>query len=398
MAWCERERSLVALADLGMEFRQLTQRANRANVSFYPVDARGLVVFDNDLGTGRRVLSPTADAAGLTRRRDGLRTLAADTDGTVVVDTALEQALPRLLTDVGSYYLLGYVSTNPKTDGKYRRLTVRVRRPDVTVRARPGYLAPTAAELNPRSSSTSERSSSVSTPVSEALSRLPVSRKAPPLYLATAGGRGVVRVVVELDRTTAAAPEWSRGGAFLIDLEPADGTGGPRRTSRVDLPAGARVEEATLPDGELLRPGRYQVKVQATPEGGRAINLASTVEIPGPTALLGTAVISSRRGPGTGKHYEPTADARFRRTERVSLEVAKLAEDVVVTGQLLNPGGQVLQVPVTVSERPETTGPPTIVAEVMLAPLAAGEYVVELTAKAGSKTELRTFAIRMVPG
>ena len=54
---------------------------------------------------------------------------------------------PRLMTDIGSYYLLGYVSTNTKLDGRYRRLTVRVMRPGVTVRARPGYLAPSASEV-----------------------------------------------------------------------------------------------------------------------------------------------------------------------------------------------------------------------------------------------------------
>jgi VWFA-related protein len=135
---CERERSLVALSDLAMEFRLLTQRANRANVSFYPVDARGLVVFDQEaIASTRQNPSLMADGARLDRRRQAMRELAAETDGTVVVDSALDVALPRLMTDIGSYYLLGYVSTNTKLDGRYRRLTVRVKRPGVTVRARP---------------------------------------------------------------------------------------------------------------------------------------------------------------------------------------------------------------------------------------------------------------------
>ena len=146
---CERERSLLALADLQMEFDRLTQRANRANVSFYPIDPRGLVAFDSPIGPDRPP-GPAADAQILRRRQDGLRVLAAETDGTVVLNTNIDKALPRLLTDIGSYYLLGYVSTNPKLDGRYRRLTVRVKRPGLTVRARPGYLAPTAAELSAR--------------------------------------------------------------------------------------------------------------------------------------------------------------------------------------------------------------------------------------------------------
>ena len=44
--------TMLAYSDHEFEFRELLQRANRANVSFYPIDARGLVVFDTPIEWG----------------------------------------------------------------------------------------------------------------------------------------------------------------------------------------------------------------------------------------------------------------------------------------------------------------------------------------------------------
>ena len=53
----------------------------------------------------------------------------------------------RVAADLSSYYLLGYYSTNLKLDGKFHAIKVRVNRAGVQVRARRGYLAPSAAEM-----------------------------------------------------------------------------------------------------------------------------------------------------------------------------------------------------------------------------------------------------------
>ena len=144
--WCERERLRLAAEDLEQDFRTLLQRANRANVSFYTVDPRGLVVFDEDLSL-RRATNITADRARLGSRQNALRELAENTDGIAVLNTNnIDAAMQRMLADIDSYYLLGYYSTNTKLDGRFRKLTVRAKRPGVNIRARPGYLAPTEAE------------------------------------------------------------------------------------------------------------------------------------------------------------------------------------------------------------------------------------------------------------
>ncbi len=400
---CRRERSLVALSDLAMEFRLMMQRANRANISFYPVDARGLIAFDRDDIAGSATNpSLMADNDGLNRRRNAMRELAAETDGTVVVDSALDTALPRVMADLGSSYLLGYVSTNTKLDGRYRRLAVGVTRPGVTVRARPGYLAPSAADVAAvQTSAATSRATSTPSTVSDALSRLPASRRAAVLHLQASGAPGHLSITVELDRGTAAQPEWAKGGRLSLALEPADRGAGTRASVVETLVPGARVHTMHLPDGadQAIVAGRYQVRVEALAEGARTpLVISIIVDVPGGAGLLGSALLAARRGPGTGRAYEPTADARFRRTERLRAEVARLDAAAVVTGRLLNRAGQSMQVPVTITERPGTDhAPATVVAELALAPLAAGEYVLEVMAAGGDRTETRSYAIRLVP-
>ncbi|MGE0816881.1 MAG: hypothetical protein AB7O93_26315, partial [Vicinamibacterales bacterium] len=396
--WCERERALVALADLSMEFRLMLQRANRALISFYPVEPRSLAAPE-----AADAAAAPGDARDRSRRTASLRDLAADSVGAVVSSEAAGSVESRLSADVGPYYLLGYEPTNAKPDGRYRRLTVRVRRPGTTVRTRPGYLAASTRPAAPPSppsalgtpSSTRPRPSSSA---GSALSRLPVSRRPPPVYLQAGGGRGDIALVVELDRATAALPEWAKGGEVVVDVEPADGSARRGASVKAALDPGQRIRAFTLPVGETLRPGRYQVHVSAGPGSGRAGVTASTVvDVPAPSALLGSAPIASRRGPGTGRTYQPTADPRFRRTERLSLAVAKLSADAVVTGRLLNGAEQPMQVPVAITERVDDASQArVVVADVAFAPLAAGDYVLELTATAGRATETLVYAVRIV--
>jgi hypothetical protein len=83
----------------------------------------------------------------MSSRQGGLRELAGNTGGAVVLNTNdVKGGLARITSDLGAYYLMQYYSTNAKLDGKYRRITVKTKRPGIQVRARDGYLAPTEAE------------------------------------------------------------------------------------------------------------------------------------------------------------------------------------------------------------------------------------------------------------
>ncbi len=144
---CDRDQMDLAMTNDDRYFRDLLEDANRANVSFYPVDPRGLPAVDSDIGPGQP-LPPALDRAVLQQRIDTLRILAENTDGIALVNSNdLDKQMRRLAADLTSYYLIGYSSTNAKLDGGFRTIKVKVSRPRVEVRARHGYRAASAAEL-----------------------------------------------------------------------------------------------------------------------------------------------------------------------------------------------------------------------------------------------------------
>jgi Ca-activated chloride channel homolog len=79
------------------------------------------------------------------RARSFLSSLAQLSGGRVFQPTAsreLAAIYQSILDELGTQYVLGYVSDNPKHDGKYRRITVELKRPALKVRHRPGYDGP----------------------------------------------------------------------------------------------------------------------------------------------------------------------------------------------------------------------------------------------------------------
>ena len=75
-----------------------------------------------------------------------LRTLAQDSGGRAfhVQDIAQLPAVYQQIADeLANQYTMGYSSKNPKRDGAWRRIVVRVNRPAVNARTKSGYFAPT---------------------------------------------------------------------------------------------------------------------------------------------------------------------------------------------------------------------------------------------------------------
>ena len=113
---------------------------------------------------------------------------------------------------------------------------------------------------------------------------------------------------------------------------------------------------------------------------------------------VGTGLLALRRGPSTGLAYIATADPRFRRTERLRVEVPLAAADYVGTARLLTRAGQPMPLVATYSTRVDASTNVTFgVADIVLAPLAEGDYVFEATLTKGGKSEVVAYGFRIVP-
>jgi Ca-activated chloride channel family protein len=81
-------------------------------------------------------------------QRQRLTQIAVETGGEAFFPSAMkdvEDAYAKILKQIHAQYTLGYVSTNPAKDGRWRKVEIKVKRPDIEgprVQARKGYYAP----------------------------------------------------------------------------------------------------------------------------------------------------------------------------------------------------------------------------------------------------------------
>jgi VWFA-related protein len=392
---CEAERLALANMDNTDRLQRIGEDANRVNVTFYPIGAQGLAVFDADIGP-EPPPSLQQDAANLRSRQNGLRTLADMTDGVSIVNTNnVAPLLKKVVDDLSSYYLMTYSSTNSKLDGRFRSISVRVARPGVQTRARRGYRALTREQV-PATLSGAAAAPAMPAAQSAVLAALNAMAFNPRAELRVrasayahpaATGQGAFWLVGTLDDATRRGAEWAKGGTADVAVRGSDG----RAVLTAAVPIGADGGFAVaVPESGGLIPGDYAIRVRAKGAAGATIDETARVTIAGEPPAIGDAVVWRRR-PATGLVFFRSADPRASRTDRLRFELATTSA-AAPAAVLLDRAGQPMAVPLQVSTR-EEGGARLIVVELALAPLAPGDYAVEV--KAGEAT--RTTAFRVVP-
>ena len=391
---------LVRYANINLQsrFREIMARANRSNVTFYPVNPAGLATFDVPIsqrlmGTGNigdSVLRQNSE--NISNRSSSMQTLAENTDGLAVVNTNdLKAGLLRVSDQLKAYYLLGYYSSNRKFDGKARRISVKVKQPGIDVKARRGYTAPTEAERSARSAAASAPAGPTGpSPVEAALDALSRIRPSSELFVhATlgAGSTGKLTVVAEVSGPQLERGALQRGGTLDVTVTGAGGA---------ELAKGQVGVLATSRGGVVVMdvpPGTTQANVSVMLRAVPLTFLARTDVTRDTGAVIGGPLIY-RATPSSRSPLLPVAGFDFRRTERVHV-------DWPITGpldrreaRLLGRNGQPIAVNITLTER-EVDGRLMLGLDALLAPLAPGDYVIEVTATIGTTTETRLVGIRV---
>jgi VWFA-related protein len=388
---CDADRMQLAMMDNERYFRDILDTANRNNATFYPIDPRGLPVFDAPIGP-LAPPPPSVDAANLSHRQDTMRTLASNTDGIAVMNSNdLDRGLKRISDDLSSYYLLGYYSTNTKLDGKFRGIKVRVKRPGVDVRARRGYRAATQEEVTTARSAPAAPVSETVSAATAAIAALGRIRPDAQFRInavpspASSDRIHVVWVAGEIQSEISRAPDWADGGTGTIEVIAGGAALAPQK--EVTLAAGQRAFMTEVTFDEPASPGPFDVRVRLRSARSDSVTLTDSVRVE-PGKGLGQPLLF-RRGASTGNKMQPAADVRFSRSERMRLEIALPPDLKPSTGRVLDRTGSPLPVPVTVGEgTDDRTRRRWLYADVTLAPLAAGDYVIEIGAR-GPAGEVR---------
>ncbi|MEO8662713.1 MAG: VWA domain-containing protein [Bryobacteraceae bacterium] len=200
-------------------FKAIISTANRANVSVYCMDVRGLVTYNQNGSGGSQLTQATSSSRTQVLARNGpvtpdqargaeiaessmranvqnkMEELSVETGGAFIANTNdFKGPLRRINEEIGSYYEVTYTPQIDMYDGTFRKIAVNVSRPDLRVQTRSGYFALPSLE--------GQTLLPYEVPMLRALSTVPVPRTIPlrstGLHFQGKGGAPETVVVIDI--------------------------------------------------------------------------------------------------------------------------------------------------------------------------------------------------------
>jgi VWFA-related protein len=293
--------------------------AIKTGVSFWPIDARGLVAEaplgdatqgspgNSGIYTGAAALATTNN---FQQSQDTLYAMAGDTGGKALFDTNdLDHGIVQAQQAISDYYILGYYATNTAKKGHFRRIKISLTRTlDANLAYRVGYYAD--KEFSNFTAADKERQLEDALMLEDPITDLTIAMEID--YFQLNRAEYFVPIVVKISGRELALAK--RGGAehTLIDFvgEIKDLVGGTtvsnvRDNVNIKLSDATAAELAHRPieydTGFTLLPGKYRIKFLARDdETGRIGTYQTTFVIPNlnkedKRVPISSVVLSSQR-------------------------------------------------------------------------------------------------------
>jgi len=251
--------------------------AVKANLAIYPIDARGLMA-DPPGGDASHAASRgtgiyngavyNQQRATINDSQETLSTLAADTGGKAFFDSNdITAGIVQAQQQMRSYYLLGYYTSNPAQDGKYRKITVKLTNSmSAKLEHRKGYYASKVwGKLNGQEKEQQLKEAlSAGDPATDLPLALQVDyfRVAPTSYFVPVSIKIPGSVVALAAKGGASATQFDFAGQIQDEQHAVAGNVRDNITIRLDKDNAVKaVQESFQYDaGFTLEPGRYRLK------------------------------------------------------------------------------------------------------------------------------------------
>ncbi|MGI8772259.1 MAG: VWA domain-containing protein [Acidobacteriaceae bacterium] len=295
--------------------RAATNAAVRSNLSIYSVDTRGLEAISplGDASTGSLRGTSAYNGAAFQNNLDSnfntqevLSTLATDTGGKFYGDSNdFAPAFERVEQDTSAYYVIGFRSTNPARDGRYRKLSIKLNRSDVKLEYRPGYYAP----ADYQHSNHEDRERQLTDQLASDLPATDVAVYLAAYYFQLGPGRYYVPISLIVPGSQIPFTKGGDKDKATLDIlgQVKDASGHPvgdiRQTVKlaVDQAQQAARKNIQYSTSFTLPPGRYHLKfVVRENETGHMGSFESDITVPDLAKLpvkLSSVVLASQRAP-----------------------------------------------------------------------------------------------------
>jgi len=438
---------------LGVEgtFNDVISIANRSNVSFYSVDARGLTSESTNqaaidaLKSAAQSSHDQATAVAAPVRRDeanlidstimsiransqsALGTLADSTGGALIANTNdLRSPLHRLAEDIQTYYEITYDPAIKTYDGSFRKITVNMSSRDLRVQSRSGYFA-----LPPIANGQGAVLHAYEVPLLAALSSTDLHQEfgfqAEALRFRSRENQPVCDLVIDVPLSDmifqpAKAPGQYEGRlSYVVLVKNAQGEAVKKFQNEVPLtvPAakleGLKASHFIYTEHFDLAPGQYTLETAVLDGENRVSTQKSSVTMPPPSAQLGISSLAVIRNVKQKDASTQADDPLVAGTQVVSPTlnpvISKAEAQTVSFYMVIYPDKSVSAPPQLVMEfsrngkvlgagsppltAPDQDGRIPYLAVVPLASFQPGDFTVRAIAKQGSQTAEETVSFTL---